>query len=179
MDDTQVRYREQLVALEQKAQESYDKAVLTLSGGALGVSFAFVSNFVERGATLAPWALVGAWLSWALSVTATLFSHFTSTWALRRGIEDVDRGQLPVWRSNWYDRMTAVLNAAAGLLFLVGVLFIAGFVWRNVMTEPRTAATQPGNLEKKGYRVPPPPRPSTDQTGTQQQPPKETPKSEK
>ena len=132
MDDEDKEYRRQLIALEQKAQESYDKTVLSLSGGALGVSFAFVTGFVDRGAMQAPGLLVAAWLSWAFSVTATLFSHFTSGLALRRAITALAADR-PVERPGAsYNRLTAILDAAAGLLFLAGVLCVACFVWRNV-----------------------------------------------
>ena len=40
-------YRAQLVALEQKFQEAYDKAVLILSGGALGLSLVVVKDYLR------------------------------------------------------------------------------------------------------------------------------------
>jgi len=72
----------------------------------------------------------GAWFSWALSVTATLASHFTAQAALRRAVQELDSGK---WsRGGYYDRFTAILNAAAGVLFVVGVFLVGAFVWRNV-----------------------------------------------
>ena len=125
-------YRRQLIALEQKAQESYDKTLLTLSGGALGVSFAFVTNFVERGSMQASCLLFGAWSCWALSLAMTLTSHLSSQTAIRRAIKDFDSGR-PVKRPGGrYDLLTVVLNVGAGVLFVVGVAFVGIFVWRNV-----------------------------------------------
>jgi hypothetical protein len=130
MDDEHRDYRSKLIALEQKAQESYDKTVLSLSGGALGVSFAFVTGFVERGRMQASGLLVAAWLSWAVSVAATLASHFTSHHALRRAVKELDAGR-PAEGGSW-DLFTEILNGMAGLLFLVGVVLVAVFVRRNV-----------------------------------------------
>jgi hypothetical protein len=131
--DEQLRdYRGQLTTLEQKTQEGYDKTVLSLSGGALGVSFAFVTNFVERGSMQASGLLVASWISWAVSVTATLASYFTSHLALRKAIRDVDSGKSVKRPGGWYDWITAGLNVTAGVLFLVGVVLVACFVWRNV-----------------------------------------------
>jgi hypothetical protein len=45
VDDQDREYRAQLVAVQRKSEEAFDKTVVTLSGGALGVSFAFVTNF--------------------------------------------------------------------------------------------------------------------------------------
>jgi CDP-diglyceride synthetase len=132
MDDERADHRRQLIALEQKAQESYDKTVLSLSGGALGVSFAFVTGFVERGSMQASGLLMGAWFSWALSLASTLASHFTSQAAMRRAIKELDSDRAVEQPGGYYDRFTAILNATAGLLFLAGVVFVGVFVWRNV-----------------------------------------------
>ena len=49
-----IEYRKDLIALEQRAQEAYDTTLLTLSGGALGVSFAFVKDFLGTQAAVRP-----------------------------------------------------------------------------------------------------------------------------
>ena len=41
-------YRARLARLRTRAFANYDKAVITLSGGALGISFAFVKDAVGR-----------------------------------------------------------------------------------------------------------------------------------
>jgi len=44
MNENLQEYRKHLVAAEQQVQADFDKTVLSLSGGALGISFAFVKN---------------------------------------------------------------------------------------------------------------------------------------
>jgi hypothetical protein len=127
-DDQRSEYRKQLLGLEQKAQEAFDKAVLSLSGGALGVSFAFAKNFVRSDPMEAFSLLVFAWLSWAGSIGAALFSHYFSQLALRHAVEEVDAGRSP---ASVLDRITGILNAVAGVCFLIGVVLIACFAWRN------------------------------------------------
>jgi hypothetical protein len=83
-------YRQALLPAEQKAQEDCDKTVVSLSGGALGVSFAFVKDLLADRAPACLWLLEVAWLAWGLSVTAILVSYFTSRFALRRAIHQVD-----------------------------------------------------------------------------------------
>ena len=58
-------YRLHLVAAEQKAQEDFDKTILSLSGGALGVSFVFLKDIVGPEHVAAPAWLFAAWLTWA------------------------------------------------------------------------------------------------------------------
>ena len=59
-------YRRTFAALEQDSQVDYDKAILTFSGGALGISFAFFNNISGKISIVHAGFLVGAWLSWAL-----------------------------------------------------------------------------------------------------------------
>jgi hypothetical protein len=125
-------YRSQLIALEQKAQESYDKTVLTLSGGALGVSFAFVSNFVERDSMVCPGLLFSAWVAWAFSLACALASHFASCLALRRAVQELDRDRSVQRPGRRYDRFTGFFNLTAGVLCVAGMLLLVTFVWRNV-----------------------------------------------
>lgn len=133
MEDQDQEYRRTLETLERESQQSYDKAVLTLSGGALGISFAFVSNIFGKSPVICPGWLLTAWISWGVSVTAILFSFFFSNLALRKAIDQVDnktiRGERP---GGSFDMVTAILNAAGGLLFLVGVISIIIFVTANM-----------------------------------------------
>ena len=57
-------YRNVLIALETKSQTEYDRLVVALSGGALGISFAFVERFVGDDPPLALWTLMAAWVAW-------------------------------------------------------------------------------------------------------------------
>jgi len=133
MEESNIEYRRMLETLKQESQRLYDKAVLSLSGGALGISFAFVSNIVGDSPVVLPGWLLTAWVLWGLSVTSVLFSFYFSNLALRKAIHQVDNGtiqnELP---GGLYDRVTAVLNAAGGLLFLFGVISIIIFVSGNI-----------------------------------------------
>lgn len=123
------QYRAALVQLEERSQAAFDKTLLTLSGGALGVSFAFVSRFLgDRLAVALGW-LVGAWGCWIVSLGVVLCSHYFSTLAVRQAIKRVDAGHSP---GRFLDRLVAVLNAAGGVLFLVGLLAVAVFVKSNL-----------------------------------------------
>lgn len=133
MEDTDQEYRNTLETLERESQQAYDKAVLTLSGGALGISFAFVSNFLDKSKIICSGWLITAWISWGVSVTAVLFSFFFSILALRKAIKQVDNRTIREERPGGsFDTITAVLNAAGGLLFLVGVISIITFVIANM-----------------------------------------------
>jgi len=133
MDDNLIKYRDHLVAAEQKAQEDFDKTILSLSGGALGVSFAFTKEILGKPPFKHPQFLFLAWVCWGLSVFVVLASYFASHLALRKAIKQVDGG-LPKGErvGGIYDLITANLNAFGAILFSVGVLLIIVFAHSNV-----------------------------------------------
>ncbi len=126
-------YRDSLISTEQKSTEQYDKAVLTLSGGALGVSFAFVRDLVGPDAVVCPGLLLVGWTCWALSCCSVLFSFYFSHQALRRAIRQLDSGKIHSQApGGWLDRATGVLNLLGGVLFVVGVVFAGTFGYYNM-----------------------------------------------
>jgi len=126
-------YRDHLVLAGQKAQEDYDKAVLALAGGGLGISIAFIEKVIGPGSLVHPSLLELAWLSWAGSITMVLFSYFISRLALRRAIDQVDRGEIHTTRpGSWLAIVTEAANVMSGLLFVVGVFLISYFALLNL-----------------------------------------------
>jgi hypothetical protein len=133
MDKELREYRQHLILAEQKAQEDYDKAVLALSGGGLGVSLAFVEKIIGTGTLEKSWLLTGSWLCWAVSIACVLCSYFLSRHALRCAIAQVDGDQTQIRRLG--GRMavaTEVANFLSGLLFVVGVVLISIFAVTNL-----------------------------------------------
>lgn len=130
--DYLVEYRKFLVTAEQKAQEDFDKAVLTLSGGALGISFTFLKEVVGSGPVAYPGLLLCAWACWAASILCVLFSYHLSHLSLRLAISQVDDGTIYKQKAGGkFATWTARLNIAGAALFVVGVLSITSFAGTN------------------------------------------------
>jgi len=141
-------YRKHLVAAEQKAQEDFDKTVLSLSGGALGISFVFLKDVVGPSAISKPDLLFAAWVSWGLSTFFVLTSYYTSHLALRKAIDQVDAGSISASSvGGIFRHVTAFCNAAGAVLFLAGVCSITFFASANLKPkgatsdQPQTAAS--------------------------------------
>lgn len=133
MDESLKEYRALLLETEQKSQATFDKTLLSLSGGALGVSFAFVRQFVGAGVASEPGVLFAAWICWIASLASVLLSHYFSTLAIRKAIEQLDAGAMGAERvGGHFDTAVAVLNGAGGLLFIAGLVVIAFFVRANL-----------------------------------------------
>jgi len=137
--DAMAEYRKWLVAAEQKSQEDFDKTVLTLSGGALGISFAFLKDIVGPQPIVLSGFLLAAWFAWAFSTFSVLTSYYLSHLALRRAIGQVDDGtifkQPP---GGVFACLTAILNGIGAVLFLIGVCCITVFAVANLPTKGAT-----------------------------------------
>lgn len=129
-------YRQWLIAAEQKSQEAFDKTILTLSGGALGISFVFLRDVIGTAPVNCPVLLLAAWVSWAFSSIAILISFYLSHLALRYAIKQIDLGKIRTESPGGaYSKGTAILNASGAILFFVGVCLITAFAHANLLPE--------------------------------------------
>ena len=125
-------YRETLVSAEGQAQSDYDRLIVALSGGALGVSFAFVDQFIGSVPAGAILALIVAWGCWVLSLALILGSHYFSVFAMRKAISQVDSKSLSKQAGGTFGTLVDWLNILAGISFLAGAILAGMFVFVNV-----------------------------------------------
>ena len=122
--------RDRLIASHQSASEGFDRALLTLSGGSLALSIAFVKDLAKQPTNIClletSWILMGtALLLTMVSLGLSIFVHQKLINALN---DDTPVGNLPPWMS-W---IVYAITAAAGLVFLVGAAFLIAFAMCNV-----------------------------------------------
>jgi|GEM_PF-652087 len=126
-------YRKHVLLAGQKSQDDYDKTTIALSGGALGISFAFLKDYLGSGQIENVNLLLLSWAAWGASVAAVLVSFYTSHLALRKTIDQIDSGRIAKEKPGGiYSRITAALNLSAGILFLVGLVLMIGFTSVNM-----------------------------------------------
>jgi hypothetical protein len=121
-------YRATLVAAHQKSSEAYDKAVMTLAGGALGISVTFVHD-------IAPNPKHTGWLSWswvffAISLALIFVSFLASQYAIGRRIKEWDDKKVFPW--NLWGMATRFLNLLSGAAFIAGVICLVRFAALNI-----------------------------------------------
>jgi hypothetical protein len=133
MSEELEEYRKHLLEAGQKAQEDFDKTVIALSSGALGVSFAFIGNVIRHKPIIAPHFLFYAWWSWAASLGVVLVSYYLSVRALREALRQAYDGSIYFKRPGGFiSRLISVANAVGGLLFFLGLYLLAEFIRRNL-----------------------------------------------
>ena len=123
-------YRTTLVEKHHTASQDYDKAVMTLGAGALGISLAFIKDVAGKDPNHT-WLLGIAWLLLVLSLVAIFVSFLTSQRAILRQIADLDSSVEQAHR-DIYGGLTTTLNWASAVLFIAGVFVLLGFALYNV-----------------------------------------------
>ncbi len=133
MEDLDQQYRTILENLEQKAQNDYDKTILTLSGGASGITIAFIKDIVGTSPIVNSNLISTAWIMWGISLSAVLLSFYTSTCAMRKKIEQIDNKEVNENKlGGLCDSATGILNVISGITFILGVIFAAKFAYINL-----------------------------------------------
>lgn len=128
--EEQQEHRRHLVEALHAASQDFDRAIMTLAAGALGLSIVFVHNVAPepKRTSLLGWS----WGLFAFSLLAIVISFLTSQAALRWEIDhftDRERGEYPGGNAG---RATSILNIAAGGSFILGVLTLAWFAFVNL-----------------------------------------------
>jgi hypothetical protein len=133
------KYKEWLRSCRETASNSYDKAILTLSASALALPTGFLRSPTAAAARVLQWRgwLVVAWVCFTTAMFSTLISFLTSHRSHDRALNDlemhVDRERIYEGRpGGLHATITDVLNYAALVLLLAGVISFALFVWKNL-----------------------------------------------
>lgn len=112
----------------------FDKNVLFIASGALGISFGFIEKVVPNLATaINKNFLINSWYCFAGVIFISLLAHFISTFAIRWSIEndniEEEKYKRISGRWNWCIR---VLNIFMILGLLFGIILLIIFVQQNI-----------------------------------------------
>lgn len=133
MDEDLKKYRDSLLDTLRFLNESYDKLLVTLSGGALALSITFLKDVVNLKSTVHSELLFFSWLAFILSLASVLGRIMFGIEANRKAIEQVDAGTIYKQKPGGHWSMfTRILHMAAATFLLAGLLCIAVFSKLNV-----------------------------------------------
>lgn len=125
-----------LVLTEQALGRDFYKALLALSGGALGLSVTLVSGvFGPNLLKLNLQYLYFSWLLFVLSIVCILISIKASHKAFEIEIEDLYEdlsSASPERYQGFWVKASAYLDGASFLMFLAGIVLLLLFVFNNI-----------------------------------------------
>jgi hypothetical protein len=126
-------YRSGLVETQRKLNESYDKLIITLSGGSLALSITFLKDIIGSNQINHPILLLIAWGLFVLSLAAVLGEILFGIKAHKKAIIQVDSGtihQQKVGGKSSY--ISTATHWLAAICLVTGLLFISAFAYCNL-----------------------------------------------
>ena len=131
-------YRGRLETQLQAAYDQFDKAILTLSGGALALSIGFIKDVVPLSRAVWKPLLISSWVGFAVAVLLTVVSFLVSQRAYELQIQSaqdyfVDDVADALNRRNHCSRWVRMLNIAAISFFMIAVVLTISFVAVNTI----------------------------------------------
>lgn len=128
---TYVDHRNKLYELYVDQTKSLDKAILTLAGGAIGLSIVFLDKLADPDDKSNWWILYCSWAFLVLSIVLTMLSHFTSAKAILGQIDHLDTHYKSIseeeGRERWYAFVTRSLGLISILTFIIGIAGLLAF----------------------------------------------------
>ena len=142
--------------------DSFDKSMLTLSSGALGVSLAFIKDIVPLGQAVWRGLLVTSWIVFAVCILTTVMSFKLSIVALKKRRDLLDEmlrtqnPELQVLQDSGWNKAVSACNSTALVLFVLGLACSMIFIVRNMSgspTEKDSQAYTPTVIQVTTYRM--------------------------
>lgn len=129
------QYRSSLQETLNKCEDEFELKVVYVAAGALGLSFAFISDIVDIANSRCTWALLSGWLFLVVCVWINCHSQLTAHRRARKSIEELDNGvpenevRENIIRRN---KNTRYINNLTMVFMSLGLLFIMGYVAINI-----------------------------------------------
>lgn len=122
-------YRSHLVEARQKSQDDYDKTIVLLSGGALGLSLTFMTDVGGATGSDNVAVLLCGWGCLAFSIFLVLVSYYMSRETLSAEIRRIDAGESQSGTGR-LRCVTESLNIGSGLSLLTGLVLVGKFAFQ-------------------------------------------------
>jgi len=129
------KYRDYAVKEFTKSQESFDKVLLTLSSGALGISISLTNNIIPISTSQNKPLLFFAWIFWVVSLIVLLVSHLLSASAWNKTIDQIDSDKLPLKNEKPgepYNLLVSVCNYGGLSFFVIGLILFISYILINL-----------------------------------------------
>jgi len=134
MDEHLLKYRQELIDAKNASQDELDKALLSLSAGAFGITIAFLNSISASPPIQTGW-LYTSWICWGLTISISLVAFYLSVISHEKDLKILNSKPDLLYEKNRKDPInTAVkaLNVISLVLFITGLITISIFAAKNI-----------------------------------------------
>ncbi len=130
MNEEKKSYLEQLNKIFVESSSQFDKQVLYVASGALGISLAFIKDIVHLDCATNKVLILLSWISFGAVILFCVLSHFTSLKAAKSLIENIEKESDNTSKS--FDCLTQLLNILMILFLATGLILLFVFIGINI-----------------------------------------------
>ena len=129
-------YRQHYAEAYEQLSLGYAKTLVTLAGGALGLTLTFADKFVDKAADSGSCLLVLSWVLWAVALTSVLAGYYFGRQAALCAVHQADGGKFdgdkPEKAGGAWTPATHASGLISLLAFVGGVAIFIVFVSRTL-----------------------------------------------
>lgn len=134
------KFRQKSEDLHQKSYEIFDKQLVYMSAGALGLSFVLIDKVVKDvNQSHYKWMLITGWVLLILTLLLNLVSHVVAAYVHRETVRLIDEGLFDSANSGMIDKKNRVLDLFNYLFYgimVIGIIFIFLYASLNLLNMP-------------------------------------------
>ncbi len=124
------KYLERIYDAYFESAKQFDRQILFIASGALGISFSFIKDIVDLDSSIFKYILIFSWVLLTLVILLSLLSHYMSKQALNQKIkffEFEEQGS-----ANKLNKYVKILNISMILALVAGIVLLITFVGINI-----------------------------------------------
>lgn len=123
-------YLEQLNKTYIESSSQFDKQILYIASGALGISLAFIKDIVKLDVATDKNLLLLSWISFGAVILISILSHYTSLKAINFRIENLYQKKDKT--SKRFDFFTRLFNVLMIVFLATGIILLFCFIGINI-----------------------------------------------
>ncbi|MEE8057593.1 MAG: hypothetical protein V3T17_07130 [Pseudomonadales bacterium] len=166
MTPEELEYRNLLISTQCQLNDSYDKLVVTLSGGALALSITFLKDIINVDDAKHIWMLITSWSLFILSLASIFGEILFGIEAYKKAVTQLDEDTIRSEKvGGLFSSLTKWFSRVAAISLVLGLLTISIFLFINVGEEnakgnttsssnSTTTSTNPGTVAPKAATKP-------------------------
>lgn len=173
-------YQTKVEATKNQNHSDFEKQLIYISSGALGLSMFFIEKVVkDLNNSKCKWVLIASWICLGLTLVINLISHYCSIKFNEETLKEINDKKTDNKKIENRNRILNVFNLITLIFLIFGIVFLIAYLTVNIMpnndnnNQPNQANQT--NLPSRGSEealsfIPPPPPPQP-QPSTQPLPP--------
>ncbi|NCA76146.1 MAG: hypothetical protein EOM90_07410 [Alphaproteobacteria bacterium] len=126
-------YRNELLKLLDKSQDSFEKQLTYVSAGSIAISMAFLERITGQiNQTTCKSLIILGWICLTVTLLINLLSHIFAYKSHYKTIEDIDNGNYDQKIAIKRNRKIYKLNNTSILMLILGIVSIVAYVSLNI-----------------------------------------------